>query len=338
MALNNNYVLTYVSANLVIQPKSLQVTADNQTRAYGQTNRTFTVTYDGFINGEDANSLTTQPLVKTTATNTSAEGVYDLTPYGGVSANYSFIYSNGKLTIKPAVSNFKVASTSVTCKGQNNGSITISPAQALNYTAIITGNGLNQTYPFSSNLNIPNLAPGTYHVCISVAGLADYNQCFDLPITEPQDLSVYTLVNKSINTVDLNLGGSTTYNITLNGKLYTTNNNRITLPLNKGSNNLSVTTDKPCQGSVDQVINGTDNQVLYPNPFSDVLFVNLGESALPNCTIKIYSLNNAQLKFSQNYDNQSGVIKISVANFSIGYYALHIITGSKDAVYKIVKQ
>ena len=42
LALSSNYSLTYVGANLSITPKSVTVTADAQTKVYGQADPTFT--------------------------------------------------------------------------------------------------------------------------------------------------------------------------------------------------------------------------------------------------------------------------------------------------------
>ena len=45
----------------------LTVTAANETKAYGAANPTLTVSYSGFVNGDTAASLTTAPIVSTTA-------------------------------------------------------------------------------------------------------------------------------------------------------------------------------------------------------------------------------------------------------------------------------
>ena len=60
--------------NSVVTPASLTITANNQSRVYGQPNPPLTVYYQGFVNGDTATSLTTQPTVTTTATNASPVG------------------------------------------------------------------------------------------------------------------------------------------------------------------------------------------------------------------------------------------------------------------------
>ena len=59
LALSSNYALTYVGANLTVNPASLTITANNATKAAGQVNPTFTASYSGFVNGDTSASLTT---------------------------------------------------------------------------------------------------------------------------------------------------------------------------------------------------------------------------------------------------------------------------------------
>src|SRR5262249_54589327 len=102
-AVSANYSITYANGTLTITPATLTITANNQTRAYGASNPTLTVSYSGFVTGDTAGSLTTAPSVSTTATATSPAGTYPITPSGAVSANYVIAYVNGTLTVTPAV-------------------------------------------------------------------------------------------------------------------------------------------------------------------------------------------------------------------------------------------
>ena len=336
-AVAGNYSFNYTKGTLTVNKAVLDITADDATRAYSSANPVFNVIYSGFVNGDNADKLLAIPLVTTTANSNSDVGIYDLVPSGASSNNYIFNYNNGKLTITPAITNFKVAANSVTCKGENNGSISITATQPGSYTAVITGNGLNKSYAFTTNTTIDNLSPDTYKVCISDAALTNYNQCFDLVITEPKDLSVYSVVNKSTNTVSLALNGGLLYNVMLNGNNYETNTSSITLPLKKGSNTLSVTTDKLCQGKIEQIINVSGNLTPYPNPFQDILYINLGEELVKNATVKIYNVGSGSLKITKEYVNQSGVISFDVSSLEVGVYSLHLIINSKETVYKIYK-
>ena len=78
-----NYTLTYVGANLVIGQKALLAQADNQSRAYAQTNPVFTITYIGFVGSDTVSNLAVLPEASTLADTNSPIGTYDITLSGG---------------------------------------------------------------------------------------------------------------------------------------------------------------------------------------------------------------------------------------------------------------
>ena len=71
---------------VLIIPAPLIVTADNQTMPYGGPVPTLTASYSGFVNGDNAASLTTPPTISTTATASSsvAGNPYAITASGAV--------------------------------------------------------------------------------------------------------------------------------------------------------------------------------------------------------------------------------------------------------------
>ncbi|OCX52311.1 hypothetical protein BEL04_12610 [Mucilaginibacter sp. PPCGB 2223] len=234
-------------------------------------------------------------------------------------------------------SNFSLSANSATCHGSANGTISIAAAQNLNYTATITGGSVNATYPFTTNKTISNLAAGTYNVCFTVAGQSSYQQCFTVVITEPKDLSVYAAVNNTIQSVNLTLDGGNTYFITLNGVTTTTTNSNISLALNKGINDLMVTTDKPCQGTYQKRIDLSTGVSAYPNPFTSTLHVNIGNDQVASATIELY--NTAGLKvYSKQFNNVSGEVEIAPGNLMPGIYMLKLSTDQLEKVFKVVKQ
>ena len=81
---------------------TLTVTANNQTKVYGTPNPALTVSYSGFVAGDNTGSLATQPTASTTALTSSPVGTYPITVSGGVSANYNFVYVAGTLTVTKA--------------------------------------------------------------------------------------------------------------------------------------------------------------------------------------------------------------------------------------------
>ena len=52
-----NYTISYVNGLLTVGPAQLGVSANNTNRVYGATNPVFTVSYNGFVNGDGLNVL-----------------------------------------------------------------------------------------------------------------------------------------------------------------------------------------------------------------------------------------------------------------------------------------
>lgn len=99
-----NYTVTQpdelLSATITQAP--LTATADDATKAQGEANPVFTITYNGLVNGET--TLTAEGFVAPTATTvadeTSPEGAYPIVLTGGDALNYSFTsLTNGTLFI-----------------------------------------------------------------------------------------------------------------------------------------------------------------------------------------------------------------------------------------------
>jgi hypothetical protein len=100
-----NYSFSFVPGQLTVTQAVLTVKADDQSRGYGAANPALTVSYSGFVNGENTNVLAGGPAVSTTATSNSPAGAYPIVVTAGslTAANYSFLFQNGQLTVTAAV-------------------------------------------------------------------------------------------------------------------------------------------------------------------------------------------------------------------------------------------
>jgi hypothetical protein len=87
---------------LVIGRVPLTISASNVTMTYGGAMPALTVSYRGFVNGDNASGLTTQPTITTPANSSSPAGAYPITASGAADPNYTFAYTPGTLTIDPA--------------------------------------------------------------------------------------------------------------------------------------------------------------------------------------------------------------------------------------------
>ena len=97
LAASGNYALNYTSTNLTVTQRALTVTADAQSRAYGDANPTLTyqVGGSGLVNGD-----TLSGALATSATTLSSVGVYGITQGTlAASGNYALNYTSANLTV-----------------------------------------------------------------------------------------------------------------------------------------------------------------------------------------------------------------------------------------------
>jgi DNA-binding beta-propeller fold protein YncE len=98
-----DYSVFYTSApgDFVVNPARLTVTATSGTIAYGSNPPTISPLYTGFVNQDNASSLTTLPTCSTTATNASRPSPppYPSTCSGASDSNYTISYVPGSVTV-----------------------------------------------------------------------------------------------------------------------------------------------------------------------------------------------------------------------------------------------
>ena len=92
-----NYDLTFIDGELSILPKSLSITALDQTKIYGEEDPQFAADYSGFAFDEDKSVL--EGVLSFDRETGEGVGTYDITPEGLSSSNYDITYVEGELTI-----------------------------------------------------------------------------------------------------------------------------------------------------------------------------------------------------------------------------------------------
>jgi hypothetical protein len=103
-AFDPNYSISYINSTLFVNPAGLTIIADDETKTYGAALPPLTANYTGFVNGDTYLSLTTQPILTTTA---NASSHVNGSPYainlsGAFDPNYVISYVNGNLTVTQA--------------------------------------------------------------------------------------------------------------------------------------------------------------------------------------------------------------------------------------------
>ncbi|MFN0120104.1 MAG: MBG domain-containing protein [Blastocatellia bacterium] len=134
-----NYEVTITPGTLSVSRVGLTVTAENKTRTYGAANPALTYTITGFAPGESSSVVTGAPALTTTATTASAAGGYQIVPAQGTlaSANYSFTFVNGTLTVANATPAVTLGSASATSTW----------GQSQTFTASLTRGGADVPFP-----------------------------------------------------------------------------------------------------------------------------------------------------------------------------------------------
>ena len=99
-ATNANYAITFVGNTYSITKKDLTITADDKEVEYGAAVPTYTVSYEGFIEGDNESVLGGElAFACDYTTSTDAGNVLDIVPSGLTSANYDVTFIPGTITV-----------------------------------------------------------------------------------------------------------------------------------------------------------------------------------------------------------------------------------------------
>ncbi|HVS97985.1 MAG TPA: MBG domain-containing protein, partial [Puia sp.] len=165
-----NYVISYQTGTMTVNKAPLTVTAANQAMTYGATVPALTVSYSGFVNGDNASKLSIQPTVGTTAGPSSPAGSYPITVSGAAAANYAISFVNGTLTINPAALTVKANNASMTYGGAV-------PALSATYSGFVNGENVSSltTQAIVSTTAAASSPAGTYPIVASGATDPNYS-------------------------------------------------------------------------------------------------------------------------------------------------------------------
>ena len=262
------------------------------------------------------------------------------------SGSYTVSITNGSNRITSApiiihtiftlpVSNFTVVAKDKSCKSTDNGSVEITAQKYLKYRLNISGEGTDENYAFTLKQKISNLKAGRYTLCVTVEEEPDYKQYFEVVISQPQELSVYSVVQDKQLT--LSLDGGSVYKVELNGKLMVTADNKIQLELVNGNNTLKISTDKECQGVFEKTYLYATRPVAYPNPFESHFTVNLGFVALSEVKAEIRTTG-GELVYRTEYPPGGTSFVVEPRDLPAGIYLLKVSTNEFESVIKVVKK
>ena len=233
---------------------------------------------------------------------------------------------------------FEIALSGENCIGGGDGSIRITASEALDYTVTIQGNGLDETADFNSSFEQRNLSTGSYQLCITgTDGTITYEpQCFDLNIPSPDPLSVLVGQSSDGALLDVSLGGSEFYQVSLNGVTQTVSGDRITLALAKGENQLEVLGIPACKGSYQATYFYAESFRVSPNPFTEYLdlYTPLIGSEL---RLRLFSLGGKQV-FATRLQPVANSVRVPMPSLPTGLYLLELRSGTQFSQFKIFRR
>jgi hypothetical protein len=176
----------------------LTITADNQSKTYGQANPALTLSYDGFVNGDNASSLTTQATVTVSSTPASGVGTYPILVSGAQDANYTIVYVNGTLKVNPAT-------LLVTAVDQSRYFGTPNPTLTYYFSGFVNGEDSTvlTAQPTISTTALQSSAPGQFPISLRGGAGANY-------ILTYQD-GVLTIIPSLVNTITFGALPAKTY-------------------------------------------------------------------------------------------------------------------------------
>ena len=266
------------------------------------------------------------------------DGIFDIEDLCPNTPAGAEVDTDGCQVFRFASNNFSISIESESCISSNDGQIQINATEDLMYMAVLTGSSTNQTDLFTTDFVWTGLTAGEYRLCITATdGTNDYEElCFDLVITEPEPLSVFSTISPDGQFVTLNLTGSVAYMVEFNGNTRLVEAPQLQLELDSGLNSLKVSTPQGCQGVHEETFFTSGRPLFYPNPFVEEIAV-----ALPNneqlVEVAIFDYNGKLVRRSSQKTPVSNM-QLRFDGLPSGIYFIQLRSESVRGTYKVIKQ
>ena len=240
---------------------------------------------------------------------------------------------------------FTLQSTDESCSISNDGQLSISiledNIEGIKFTIHVkngpTGFVHSPESIIGDKWTLGNLENGNYEVCLTTPSLPNFEQCFNVIITEPEDISVVSDIALDSDNLTLDLSGSTNYNILHNNTYYTTSDSRFNLKLDKGLNFIKVVGDRECQGVYEETVFNSEDILLSPNPATSSSNLWIGGND-DDVTISMFD-NAGRLIWTRNNEvNNSRSIDIQVSNLRPGLYYIKVDSETVKKTAKLIKK
>ena len=246
---------------------------------------------------------------------------------------------NGCQIFELPVNNFKVEVGSATCIGNSDGVIDLSVEDAsYDYTVTITGKDNVVITGTNKTASVTALTKGTYEVCFTVDGQANYEQCFEVIVGEPPALTAFIDIDNDDKKASIQMSGSSKYNVTINGIKQKVTGNSFEATLSTGLSIIRVDTDLECQGFVERDVFISEDIHYYPNPTDGDVKVHVGGEDT-RVKVNIFS-EKGDLIYSRYQDiaDMSRKTNIDLTNQIPGAYIVVLESKTVRKTFKVIRE
>lgn len=215
-----------------------------------------------------------------------------------------------------AVDNFTIETIGETCLDKKNGKVVINAVATHDYIASIDG----ANYNFTNKLTVEDLTPGTYDLCIEVAG-EDYEQCYQITIEGGINISGKMQVVKQSVEVSVD-SGAPPYTVYKNGEqIMETYQSNFSIDVNHGDN-LQIKSKDACQGEMLKTVNLLEDVKAYPNPSSGIFEIFMPTN-LKMVDMEVYNIHSQLVEFKKCKVN-SGKSLLNIDYMPSGIYFVKV--------------
>jgi uncharacterized protein (DUF1501 family) len=281
------------------------------------------------------------PIIQSAYIDSDEDGVPDVrdkcndTPIGAI------VDVNGCELFTLPFDNFKIEVLASTCVGANNGSLKIS-VQNTNYSYQLSVKGPNKYEKLVSipkgvaNSVLNGLTLGEYNLVFRVENVKNYQQAFDVKITEPAPLVVQSTIDAGNKSMSIQLGGSSIYQVQINDAYFKVTEPQWSTSLPAGLVKLQVSTDLSCQGVYIKEFFVSESVSVFPNPTTGPVQVHVQGT---DSKVDISILNSAGLSLSnQTHAVPSNrLVALDLSDVFAGPYFIRVIGSTVDQTLKIIK-
>ena len=233
----------------------------------------------------------------------------------------------------------QIETKALSCIDSADGSIRIATSDhSMSYTLwlndIVAGNIEAYTdHPYEINA----LESGNYTLCIEASDASYQKRCYELSIGSPAPLEVTAVEDLNKRNVRLELTGSKSYTLRLNGERSIVDSDQIELSLSPGLNTLSVEGELPCQGIFSTTYFVSEEVRVYPNPTQGQTQIYVG-GADPSAQLTIRTAAGELLQQREITIPSNRTSVIDLAGFSSGIYLLELRGATVQSTHKLIKE